>query len=248
MRVSDDPSRERLLLYDEIVREISSFGGELQGWFGDYARQQRNRIACDLDIIGRFLARDQRILELGSMPFLTTIALRRLGYDVRGVDIHPERFKKTIEGSGITVDECDIERKALPYEDRTFDSVLFFEIFEHLRINPVFTLSEAYRVLKPGGSFLLTTPNLKSLAGMYDLLVRDRTGADPFKEYGKLEEIGHMGHVRLYTAAEVASLLENIGFKVSGVFFRGRYNSKMMRMITGFAPSLKPMIMVSASK
>ncbi|WKZ32631.1 MAG: class I SAM-dependent methyltransferase [Thermodesulfobacteriota bacterium] len=248
MRVSDDPSSESLHLYGEIVREISLSGEELQDWFGDYARQQRSRIACDLDIISRLLGRDQRILELGSMPFITTIALRRLGYDVRGVDIHPERFRKTIEGSGITVDACDIERNALPYEDRSFDSVIFFEIFEHLRINPVFTLSEAYRVLKPGGSFLFTTPNLKSLTGMYDLLVRDRTGADPFKEYAKLEEIGHMGHVRLYTAAEVASLLESVGFKVNGVFFRGRYNSKMMRLLTGFVPSLKPMIMVSASR
>lgn len=48
----------------------------------------------------------------------------------------------------------------LPYPDNHFDSVVSFQVIEHIKNDNLF-LSEIHRVLKPGGTALLTTPNIK---------------------------------------------------------------------------------------
>ncbi|MGQ3685113.1 MAG: class I SAM-dependent methyltransferase [Candidatus Loosdrechtia sp.] len=47
--------------------------------------------------------------------------------------------------------------KVFPFQDNEFDSVIVNEVFEHV-FNPVEFLHEIYRVLKPGGSLLMTVP------------------------------------------------------------------------------------------
>lgn len=47
--------------------------------------------------------------------------------------------------------------KTFPFPDCTFDSLLSSQVFEHI-FEPENFLKEAYRVLKPGGFFLLTVP------------------------------------------------------------------------------------------
>lgn len=46
----------------------------------------------------------------------------------------------------------------LPYADESFDSVVSFQVIEHIRDDRNF-LREIHRVLRPGGVALLTTPN-----------------------------------------------------------------------------------------
>ena len=46
---------------------------------------------------------------------------------------------------------ANIERDVMPYGDAEFDMVLGMEIFEHLALDPHFFLSQAARVLRPGG-------------------------------------------------------------------------------------------------
>lgn len=45
----------------------------------------------------------------------------------------------------------------LPFEDNTFDSIVAFEVMEHV-FNPSQVLSELQRVIKPGGVMLITVP------------------------------------------------------------------------------------------
>lgn len=47
---------------------------------------------------------------------------------------------------------------ALTYPDHSFDVAVCFEVLEHVQ-NPDALLREAKRVLKPGGTFILSTPN-----------------------------------------------------------------------------------------
>lgn len=49
--------------------------------------------------------------------------------------------------------------------DDSFDLVLFTEIIEHITFNPVAMWSEIYRVMKPGGRLIVTTPNYYALRG-----------------------------------------------------------------------------------
>ncbi len=46
----------------------------------------------------------------------------------------------------------------LPFEPESFDAVTMFDVLEHVE-NDVLALAEAWRVLRPGGALLVTTPN-----------------------------------------------------------------------------------------
>ena len=48
----------------------------------------------------------------------------------------------------------------LPYPDSSFDSIISFQVIEHIK-DDITYLNEIFRVLKPGGVVLLTTPNIK---------------------------------------------------------------------------------------
>jgi len=49
--------------------------------------------------------------------------------------------------------------------ENTFDLVLFTEIVEHITFNPVNMWKEIYRVMKPGGRIVITTPNYYAWRG-----------------------------------------------------------------------------------
>lgn len=185
------------------------------------------------------------------MPLLLTAALSASDYAVTGVDIAPERYRAAIGRMGITVIKCDIEKETLPFDDDAFDAVVFNELFEHLRINPVFTLSEVRRVMKPGGIMMLSSPNLRSLDGIRNFIFRNRAyscAGNLYAEYRKLETLGHMGHVREYTTTEVIDFLTNVGFEVTKVIYRGRFNSIAKRLLAASIPSLRPFVSYVSTK
>jgi len=49
--------------------------------------------------------------------------------------------------------------------DDSFSVVLFTEVIEHITFNPVAMWREIYRVMKPGGRIIITTPNYYALRG-----------------------------------------------------------------------------------
>ncbi len=73
----------------------------------------------------------------------------------------------------------------LPFDDNSFDSVVSFQVIEHIENDDLF-LKEIFRVLRPGGIALMTTPNrLQSLS------------RNPW-------------HIREYTAQELTNLAQTI--------------------------------------
>lgn len=61
---------------------------------------------------------------------------------------------------------CDLHTdiEALPFEDDSVDAVICLEVIEHVK-NPFKASVELYRILKPGGILLLTTPFLLGYHG-----------------------------------------------------------------------------------
>lgn len=89
----------------------------------------------------------------------------------------------------------------LPYPTASFDSVISFQVIEHIE-NDSFFLEEIHRVLRPGGTALMTTPNRPM-----------SLSRNPW-------------HVREYTAAELQALASKI---FSGVEMKGiAGNEKVM--------------------
>jgi SAM-dependent methyltransferase len=88
---------------------------------------------------------------------------------------------------------------ALPFADATFDLVVSFEVIEHLPDYRAL-LSEARRVLKPGGLFLVSTPNRDYYAES-----RAEAGPNPFHvrefDYAEFTQIlsGFFPHAEIWT-------------------------------------------------
>jgi SAM-dependent methyltransferase len=158
------------------------------------------------------LHRGGAVLEIGGYPFYFSICLRKLGVDLTTVDLAPQRAQDLIHEYSLRVITCDIEREPLPLSDHSVATITLCATFEHLRVDPLFALGEMRRVLRPGGLLYLTTPNLYRLGNIASFALGRGLAFDPIREYGKLHSIGHMGHVREYTASEVRRFLEGAGF------------------------------------
>lgn len=182
----------------------------------DYVRHRRRYRADALRM--HALAGGEPVLEIGSVPCFGTALLALSGIEVIGVDLAPSRAQGLIDLLSLDVRRCDIEREPLPFADAGFRTVLFAETFEHLRIDPLFALSEIHRVLAPGGRLVLTTPQLYSPQNIARFL-SGRGVNDGLTEFSKLRRLGHMGHVREYAPAEIRRFLAASGFAIDRMEF-----------------------------
>lgn len=185
--------------------------GDQSDWGKGYFDGHISNYKDIVNLVEEYL--ESPILEVGSMPYHLSYLLDELGYEVIATDINPYRMPDIPRASGFDVIACDVEKNHFPIKSNSVSSVLFTEVLEHLRINPVLTLREIRRVLKPDGKMLLTTPNGLSMFNIKSLVSSGKV-TDPYEEYHKLEKVGHMGHVREYTPAEVRSLLTKTGWNI----------------------------------
>lgn len=244
-------SPRNLEVLEQLAERIEPDDSSLVAWFRRYHRTHAKRLASDLEIIERYGGAQAVVLEYGAVPLLMTAALSELGYRVQGLDVAPERFSTAIAELELDVRRCDVESEAVPFDSETFDLVVFSELFEHLRIDPIFTLGEVHRILKRDGLLLLSTPNLRSFRGLRNLLVHHLGHASSggvYEQYDKLRTLGHMGHVREYTVREVAEFLDRIGFRAEKVIFRGGHGTGLVGWAERLAPSLRPFFTLVARR
>lgn len=96
-----------------------------------------------------------RVLEIGTGS----------GYGIRTIAASADEFVTIDKYRSVAVDNLPsnssfIETKVppLPFKDEEFDCVVSFQVIEHIRDDKHF-VREVLRVLKPGGKFIVTTPN-----------------------------------------------------------------------------------------
>ena len=168
------------------------------------------------------------ILEIGCSPCQLTAVLKLLGYPVTGLDLAPERDRIVIEQFGLSIKRCDIERERWPFPDDAFRYVVFADVFEHLRVDPLFALSEANRVSAHRGLMFLATPNLYAIQQIARF-VTGRGLGDPVVEFMKLRARGHMGHIREYSHAEIRRFLTANHYRVERVAYEHYYYPRTWR-------------------
>ncbi|HEY7334796.1 MAG TPA: methyltransferase domain-containing protein [Bryobacteraceae bacterium] len=163
-----------------------------------------------------------RILEMGAYLQITPALKTQLGYDeVRGCYFGKagESHRRVVTSEAGEEFECEIdlfdaEKDCFPYQNDHFSTVLCCELLEHLVTDPMHMMGELNRILKPGGSLVLTTPNIVSLRALAGIL----QGFHPqlFSAYIQPKNgVVDARHAREYTPGEIRKLLENSGFEVT---------------------------------
>jgi len=103
------------------------------------------------------LTPDGAILEIGSGAGGLLRTLIDRGYDARGVELSPDLIAESRRWYG-DLPIQQVSGVELPFPSESFDVVLSFDVFEHIRDSDGH-LREVHRVLRGGGQYLLQTPN-----------------------------------------------------------------------------------------
>ena len=139
------------------------------------------------------------------------IAERGLSARLEACDLFPDNFSVP----GVPCRPIDLDG-GLPLPDASVDLAYSVEVLEHLEDQFAF-LREVQRVLRPGGRFVVTTPNVLSLTS------RLRTLLVGFLElFGPLplrsEDPQHLGgHIHPVSVYFISYMAEKAGFRVAGL-------------------------------
>jgi SAM-dependent methyltransferase len=101
-----------------------------------------------------------RLLDIGCGNGCFLALMRDAGWEVLGVDTDPVGAQLAQERRGVPVIVGTLADARLPAD--SFDAVTLDHVIEHVH-DPFGLLAESYRVLRPGGLLVLTTPNVASL-------------------------------------------------------------------------------------
>lgn len=145
----------------------------------------------------RSLGRVDRPLDLGCGDGRLTADLQAA--ELTGADVSPValgRARRRLPEARLVELEPDAP---LPFGDGEFDLVLLAETLEHVR-DVQLLLSEARRVLRPGGTLAVTTPATRPVM----------RAPDPLSP-----------HLRFFTRRSLARLLDELGFDVRSLERRG---------------------------
>jgi SAM-dependent methyltransferase/uncharacterized protein YndB with AHSA1/START domain len=146
-----------------------------------------------------------RALDVPCGPGLASEALRRLGFQVTAADLDEQAF--AAKSPEIRFERLDLDLP-LPFADASFELVHCGDGIEHLE-SPLRALRELARVLAPGGTLLLTTPNYASLERRLRFLVSGSL-AKPLPRDEPVGTRGH-GHISPLTLTQLCWMAERAG-------------------------------------
>ena len=121
----------------------------------------------------------------------------------------------------------------LPFPTDCFDIVTVVELIEHLPISLVKkTLDEVFRILRPGGSLILSTPNYRSLIWVIEPMI------------GWFGEVSYKDqHITKFTKARLQQTLQGVGFQeisIQGFMFFAPFSAFLGWKVPDYIAQLEP--------
>ena len=156
-----------------------------------------------------YLPRKGRILEAGCGRSQVVLSLRARGYDCEGVEQSAETVER-VKGilPDLPISHGDVTD--LPVPDAHYRAYISIGVIEHRKAGPEPFLSEARRVLEPGGVAAISVPCFNALRQAkcrFGLYPGPRPGMD-FYQYA-------------YSVPEMTSILDDHGFGILATRYYG---------------------------
>ncbi|HCC36876.1 MAG TPA: class I SAM-dependent methyltransferase, partial [Treponema sp.] len=150
------------------------------------------------ELFAGMAAAPPRVLDIGCATGALLERLKERGWRVCGVEISPSGEYARAE-RGLEVSSLPLEENC--FSEGSFDVILASHLIEHLNAPAPF-VGEVYRLLKPGGHFFVTTPNIagfqaRLFAGCWRSAIFD--------------------HLYLFSVRTLAAMLESAGFVIECV-------------------------------
>jgi 2-polyprenyl-3-methyl-5-hydroxy-6-metoxy-1,4-benzoquinol methylase len=143
-----------------------------------------------------------RLLDIGCSSGALLHVASNLGFNVTGVE-PAEQAASTAKEAGFEVYNGLLNEACYP--DNTFDIITLYEVIEHLT-DPLSLVREVYRILKPGGLFLIGTGNADSWTVSI-------IGSE--WDYFSIDE--HGGHISFFTPTSIQRLAAETCFQVENI-------------------------------
>jgi ubiquinone/menaquinone biosynthesis C-methylase UbiE len=207
-----------------------------EGYIGDESSNRFQKV-CSLM---REYTTPQKVLDVGCATGSLLKSFTAV-HDISGVDIS-EMFLEQARKNGYkkTV-QLDVSTQPLPFEDKMFDVVFCGECIEHI-VDTDWLYCEINRVLKTGGHFLLTFPNLRTPISFAMMLLN----LPPMYSARY-----RAGHVRDFTTKTMKIALQNNGFRIDKIVGGDFYLPKIggrLGWLADFLPSWSSTVVVRSVK
>ncbi len=170
------------------------------------------------------------VLDVGCAEGANADALRAAGASrLTGIEVD-ERFAAVARSRYDDVATASAE-DVLPWPPGSFDTVLSYDVLEHLR-DPWSVLTRLRELLRPGGRVHVALPNARHTSVWLPLVLRGRFAYAPA---GLLD----VTHLRFFARRDAEDLVRGAGFEVTGVEHQ-RPDTGHGRVALRLAPRLWP--------
>lgn len=154
--------------------------------------------------VERYVPAGSTILDLAAGSGAMSMRLADAGYRVTATDYVVENFRLA---DTIPFFMEDLNAGFSRGRESTFDAIVASEIIEHLENSRHFA-RECFKILKPGGTLILSTPNIDCPAAIAHF-IRDAT----FQWFSE-ENYKHDGHITPLTQWQLQKSFHEAGFEV----------------------------------
>lgn len=174
-----------------------------------------------------------KVLDYGAGSGLFIPLWRKLFPDAElfASDVSSVALGKITEKFSDMQNHCTLVKDSrAEWNDQMFDLIVSVEVMEHVEDLKAY-LKDIYRLLKPGGRFIWTTPcaNSLSIEHLYAFLTRQ---IDPTTNGSRRWRWEDSGHLRRLKTKEVKQELSEVG--LSQIFFR--YRAHLFSFLCTYLP------------
>jgi SAM-dependent methyltransferase len=161
------------------------------------------------------------LCDIGGYYGVMAAAIRGMGYTASVVDSYGplmgspnQELRAWWDANGLEIFDVDLQAAdlVLPFGDHSVDVVTMLAVIEHFPHTPRLVLNEIKRILRPGGLFIVDTPNAGAFGVRVGFLMHGEGLWAPIEDVYR-SDIPFPGHTRCYSRRELVAVLDWGGFE-----------------------------------